>query len=394
MNNFVFSLPTKIVFGRGVENQIGERIKEYGATKVLLHYGGGSIKRSGLFDRVVGSLREAGLSYVELGGVQPNPRLSLVYRGIELCRGQKVDFVLAVGGGSVIDSAKAIAHGLKYDGDVWDFFAGKAQSKAVAPLAVILTIPAAGSESSNSAVITNDLAGNVKRGFSTELNRPLFSLLNPELCFTLPKEQIANGAADMMAHIIERYFTNTPHVDVSDRMSEGVMRTIVENAPKALENPTDYDTWCQLMWAGALAHNNILGVDKAQDWSSHQLGHELSGRYDIAHGASLAIVMPAWMRYVYKHNPARFAQFGNRVFDVAINPYDLEGTALKAIAAFSAFLAGMGLPTTLKQAGIDGSELEALSKKVKRTNPDGTTGSFVPLDAQACYEIYRSCLGN
>ncbi|MBE5762198.1 MAG: iron-containing alcohol dehydrogenase [Clostridiales bacterium] len=391
MLNFEFLSPTKIFFGRGVENQVGDLLKQYGATKVLLHYGGGSVKRTGLFDRVVDSLKAAGVEFVELGGVKPNPRLSLVYEGIKLCKETGVDFLLAVGGGSVIDSTKAIAHGLQYDGDVWDFFCGKATVQKSTPVATILTIPAAGSEGSNSCVITNE-NGNIKRGCSTELNRPVFSLLNPELCATLPKNQVANGASDIIAHAMERYFTNTTNVDITDRLTEGLIRTVMENAPKCYKDPSDYEPMAQLVWCSTLAHNNILGVGRVQDWASHNIEHELSGVYDIPHGAGLSIIFPAWMKYNYKHDIPRFCQFANKVFDITIDPFDMEGTALKAIDALEKWYKSLDLPTRLSEVGIGEDRLMEMANNVKKPNGDGTIGGFVKLSSEDCYNIYKLAL--
>ncbi|MGI5898873.1 MAG: iron-containing alcohol dehydrogenase [Christensenellales bacterium] len=391
MLNFEFCSPTKIVFGKGVEAKVGQMLKEYGATKVLFHYGGGSIKKIGLYDTVVKSLNDAGIGFVELSGVQPNPRVSLVREGIALCRKEGVDFLLAVGGGSVIDSTKGIGVGLKYDGDVWDLYDGTAVAVDTVPVATILTLPAAGSEASNSSVLTNDENG-MKRGCNVEINRPKFSLLNPEMCYTLPKHQIANGAADIMAHAMERYFTNTKHVELSDRMTEGLIKTVYNNAPKAIANPRDYEAQAALMWASTLAHNNVLGADKVQDWASHNIEHELSGMFDIAHGAGLAIVFPAWMKYVYKQDIARFCQFANRVLDIEINVFNMEETALKAIEKLESYFASIGLPTRLSHVNIGEDSLRELAKNVKKGNGDGTLGNFVRLDENDCYEILRLCL--
>ena len=291
MINFTFQNATKIVFGKETESLVGEEINKIGK-KVLLHYGGGSIKKSGLYDAVVNSLKKANVEIVELSGVKPNPRLSLIQEGITICKEQGIDSILAVGGGSVIDSAKGIAIGALYNGDVWDFYTGKAYVEAALPIGVILTIPAAGSETSGGSVVTNE-DGWYKRSTGGDALRPKFSILNPELTYTLPDYQTACGIVDMFAHILERYFTKTTNVEVTDRMAEGVMKAIIDNAPKVLNSSKDYNARAEIMWAGTVAHNDSLSTGKVGDWGSHDIEHEMSGIYDIAHGAGLAIVFPA-----------------------------------------------------------------------------------------------------
>ena len=297
MENFVYHNPTKIIFGKGMGDRVGEEVKLF-SKKILLHYGGGSIKQIGLYAKVVKSLREAGVEFVELPGVKPNPRLSLVRTGIEICRENGLDFILAVGGGSVIDSAKAIAMGVPYHGDVWDFFTGRAELHKALPVGTILTIPAAGSEASTASVITNE-DGLYKRGFNSDLLYPRFSILNPELAFTLPKHQVACGAFDILAHIMERYFTNTQHVELTDRLCEATMKTIINNIPLVFGDPENYDAWAEVMWAGTVAHNNLLNTGRTGDWASHDIEHEISAIYDVAHGAGLAVVFPVigWKRW-------------------------------------------------------------------------------------------------
>ena len=387
MLNFNFYAPTNFHFGRGVEMKAGEMIASMGGKKALIHYGGGSAVRSGLIGRVKESLDAAGVAYVELGGVQPNPRASLVYRGIDLCRQEGVDFILAVGGGSVIDSSKAIAVGVPYEGDFWDFHCGKAKPKVNLPVGVILTLAAAGSEGSTSCVITNE-NGNFKRGSGTELNRPKFALLNPELTMTLPPYQTACGAADMMAHILERYFTNTEGVDLTDRMCEAVLSAIIEAAPVAMKNPTDYDARAQLMWAGTLAHNNSLGLGREQDWASHQIEHELSAAYDVAHGAGLAVVLPAWMRYQLDHDPMRFAQLAVRVWGCEMDYRHPEKTGLAGIERFEQFLRGIGMPVTFAELGAKEEDIPAMAAKCKRNN-NGKLGFFRPLDTEGIEAVLR-----
>ena len=387
MINFSHYLPTRFVFGRGVEDQTGEQVRALGATKVLIHYGGGSAVRSGLIARVEASLDAAGLKHVSLGGAQPNPRDTKVYEGIELIRREQVDFVLAVGGGSAIDSAKAMAHGALYDGDFWDFFCGKAKPQKSLPKGVVLTMSAAGSESSDSCVITQE-ATKTKRGLNTELNRPLLAIMDPELTMTLPPYQIACGATDILAHIMERYFTNEPDVDMTDRLCESVLKTILKQAPVCVQDPTNYAARAEMMWASTVAHNDFLTCFRVGDWASHQLAHELSGLYDSTHGAALAVVFPAWMTYVYKHDVQRFCRFAVEVMGVEMDFFHPEETALKGIAALRSFFRSIGMPTTLKELGVPENELDLLASKVKR-GPDGTTGKFVPLTEADCRAIYE-----
>lgn len=388
MNNFVFRNQTKIIFGKDVEKDVAKYVQPH-ARKVLLHYGGGSIKKSGLYNTIVEDLKSAGIMIYELGGVQPNPRLSLVQEGIVICQKYKIDFILAVGGGSVIDSAKAIALGVRYEGDVWDLFEGKPIDHPILKVGVVLTIPAAGSESSTSCVITNEKL-KLKKSAGSQKLRPTFSLLNPELTYTLPPYQTACGIADMFCHICERYFTNTQNVDVTDYQSEGVMKAIIENAPLVLANPTDYASRAEIMLAGYVAHNDTLQLGRETDWASHDLEHELSAIYDIAHGAGLAIIHPAWMKYVYKHDVKRFARFATNVFNIKTNPKNLEATALKGIEALEAFYASLNLATHLSQVEIDDSNIETMAKKL--VNSYGTVGSFVKVGYDEAVAIYQLAL--
>ncbi len=376
MENFTFQNPTRIIFGKDAETQVGQEAARYG-TKVLLHYGGGSIKKSGLYQRVVASLNEAGVQFIELSGVKPNPRLSLVHEGIKLCREQGIQLILAVGGGSVIDSAKAIAMGVPYNGDVWDFFTGKATSKEALPVGTILTIPAAGSEASTASVITNE-DGWYKRGFNSEIIYPKFSILNPELAFTLSKYQIACGVSDIMAHVMERYFTNSPNVDLTDRLCEATLKTVINSAPVIMKHSANYDAWAEVMWAGTVAHNNLLNTGRIGDWGSHDIEHELSGIYDVAHGAGLAVIFPAWMKYVYRHDLNRFVQYAVRVWNVEYSFWSPERTALKGIQKLENFYHSIGLETTLKGIGIDGDRLEEMADKCTNSGRS-TVGNFVKL---------------
>lgn len=389
MKSFTHCVPTRFVFGRGAEDEAGALIREFGGTKALIHYGGGSAVRSGLIDRVRRSLEVAGVACVTLGGAQPNPRDTMVYRGIELVRREGVDFILAVGGGSVIDSSKAIAHGSCYDGDFWDFFCGRAKPVRTLPFGAVLTMAAAGSESSNSCVITQE-STKTKRGLRTELNRCRFAIMDPELPMTLPPYQIASGATDILAHIMERYFTDTPDVDLIDRMAEGAMTAIIRAARAAVKNPCDYEAQATLIWGSTVAHNDTLGVGRTQDWGSHQIEHELSALYDVAHGAGLAVVFPAWMRYHMDKNVMRFAQFAVRVYHCEMDFEHPERTALAGIEAHEAFLRAIGMPLTLKELGARTEDIPALAAKTKKTNIEaGTTGGVFPMTPADIEAILR-----
>ncbi len=386
MDNFTFYSPTYFAFGKGTENEAGHYVKRFGGTKVLIHYGGGSVVRSGLLDRVKASLEKEGLSYVTLGGVKPNPRSGLVYEGIELCRKEDVDFVLAVGGGSTIDSSKAIAVGVPYEGDFWDFYCGKELPKKALPVASVLTIAAAGSEGSMGSVITHE-DGMYKRACDNEVLRPVFAIMNPELTMTLPPYQTASGCTDIMAHVFERYFTNTKKVEITDRLCEGILKTIIAELPKVLENPCDYEARANIMWAGTLAHNDVCGVGREQDWASHNLEHELSAFYDCAHGAGLAVMFPAWMTYVMPHDVDRFAQFAVRVWGCEMNFANPEETAKEGIARTKAFFKSVGMPTTFEELG---AKEEDIPKLLETLQIDGRTeGKFVKLGRQECEAVYR-----
>ena len=336
MNNFVFYSPTEFVFGKDTDIQTGTLAKKYNARKAMIVYGGGSIIRSGLLQRIEDSLQQAGVDYVKLGGVQPNPTDPKVYEGIELARKEGVDFMLPVGGGSVIDTAKAIAAGVPYEGDFWDFYIGKAKVKKALKVGVVLTIPAAGSEGSGNTVITK-LEGLQKLSLRVpELLRPVFAVMNPELTYTLPPYQTACGIADMMVHIMERYFTNTPDVEISDRLCEGTLMAIIKEAYKVKQNPNDYEARANIMWCGTIAHNGTCGVGCEEDWASHFLEHEISAVYNVTHGAGLAVIVPAWMTFMAEHNPKKIARFANRVFGVPENE-DLEEMALAGISRLKHF---------------------------------------------------------
>lgn len=379
MNDFQFYSPTRFVFGRGAEKKTGSLVKACGGSKVLLHFGGGSVKRTGVYDAVVASLTEAGLGYVPLGGVQPNPRSGLVREGIALCRREKIDFVLAVGGGSVIDSAKAIAFGTLYEGDFADFYFGKDVKNqppvpGALPIGTVLTIAAAGSEGSANSIINLE-PGNLKRGATGDALRPKFSVLNPEFTFTLPPYQTACGLTDIFAHVVERYFTPTRDVEITDALCEAVMRTVVVEGAKVMANPRDYEARANIMWAGTVAHNNVCGVGRAQDWASHGIEHELSALYDCAHGAGLAVVMPAWMEYVMPTDIARFARFAERVFDV--RETDPAKAAQEGLRRYRAWLKSLDMPANFAELGAKESDIPALVAKLGLNG--NTLGSFRPL---------------
>ena len=385
MDNFNFCSPTEFVFGKGRENECGSFVKKYGGSKVLIHYGGGSAVRSGLLGRVKDSLAAQGIGFAELGGVQPNPRDTLVYKGIELCRAEGIDFILAVGGGSVIDSAKAIAAGTLYDGNFWDFYSGRKVEKAL-PLGVVLTIAAAGSEGSGDSVITKE-DGLLKRGTGSDVLRSKFSVLDPELTQTLPAYQTACGATDIMAHVFERYFTNTKEVEITDRLCEAVLLTMVKETPRVITDPNNYEARANIMWAGMVAHNGLVGVGRSQDWNSHAIEHELSALYDCAHGAGLAVIMPAWMEFVHSHDVMRFCQMATRVFGCQMNYADPETTAMEGIQRFRAFLHSIGMPVNLSELGAKEEDIPLLVEKLGLG--DGRTWGFVQLSAADVTEIYK-----
>ena len=390
MIDFTYCAPTRYRFGHGAENHAGEELRAIGCTNVLLVYGHSSAERSGLIARVEASLKAAGIRWSVLKGIDPNPVDGPVREGIEICRREAIDGLLAVGGGSVIDTAKAIAAGVPYDGDFWDFWAGKAVISAALPIGVVLTIPAAGSEGSGNSVITNT-ATNAKISLRTDYwLRPKFALLDPELTYTLPAFQTACGIADMMAHIFERYFSPTTDVEVTDRVSEGVLKAIVEEGPKVMADPTDYQARANIMWAGTLAHNGVCGCGRAEDWTSHAMEHEVSALYGVAHGAGLAVVMPAWMTYMAHHAPSKGAQMARRVFGVDIAGDD-TAVALEGIARLRAFFKSLGLPLTFAELGVNEPDIPALVEGLHR-NKGAQIGGYYRLDAAQTEEIYRLCI--
>lgn len=379
MINFEFSNPTKVIFGKGTEMEAGKEIKALGGHKVLVHYSGTFLQENGTLDRIHQGIRDAGLEYVDLGGVVPNPRLQLVKEGIELCKKENVDFLLPVGGGSVIDSAKGIAYGLVNDFPLEDLLLGNVTTDKIAPIGCISTIAATGSETSNSMVITIE-DGMLKRAYNNDCARPKFAIMNPALTTTLPVYQTASGAADIMMHTMERYFTNTPDVELIDRMSEGLLMAVRDAAPVAVETPDNYEARATLMWAGSLSHNGLTGTGRVSDFASHKIEHELGGMFDVAHGAGLCAVWGSWARYVYKTNPARFAQFAVRVFGVPENFFDLEATAIKGIEAWEDWCHKIGMPTSLSQLGITptDAQIDEMAEKCVATG-GGHVGFFQTL---------------
>ena len=390
MDKFNYHAPTKIVFGKNTENKVGQLVKNSGCKKVLVHYGGSSAKKSGLLDRVFASLTEAGIAYTELGGVVPNPRLSKVYEGIKLCREENIDFILAIGGGSVIDSAKAIGYGVVNEGDVWDLYTGaKLPVNGCLPIGAIVTIPAAGSEMSNVSVITNE-EGWLKRSLGSEAGYCQFAIMNPELTYTLPSYQTASGATDILLHTMERYFAKCKTLEISDALGESLMRSVMYNVKVLLKEPENYEARATIMWASSLSHNGVTGDRNYGDWACHQLEHELGGIFDIAHGAGLAAVWGSWARYVYQENPARFAQFAVNVLNVPNHFDDPERTALDGIAAMEDFFRSIDMPTAIKDMGIDLTE-EQIKELAYKCSFMGkrTIGAFKKLDIPDIEEIYR-----
>lgn len=387
MENFCYCTPTKYIFGKGAELQAGNELSRLGLKKVLVCYGMGSVIRSGLLRRVTETLDQCGISYIELGGIEPNPTDPKVREGIEICRREEIDGLLAVGGGSAIDTAKAIAAGAVYDGDFWDFWAGKATVETALPVGVVLTIPAAGSEGSGNSVITL-LDGMHKISLRTDFAlRPKFALMNPELTFTLPPAQTAAGIADMMAHIFERYFTPTLDVEITDRVSEGVLTAIMTEAPKVMANPTDYQARANIMWSGTLAHNGICGTGRKEDWVSHFMEHELSAVYGVTHGAGLAVILPAWMTFMARHNPRKGAQLARRVLGVS-GEWDDTETALAGVEKLKAFFSSLGLPVSMRELGIENPDIALLVKKLHENKGD-EIGGYYRLRAPETTAIYE-----
>ena len=395
MKDFNYYAPTEVVFGENSEEQVAALVKKYGGTKVLVHYGGKSAERSGLLDKICGLLDKDGIAYVKLGGVVPNPRLSLAKRGIELCRQERVDFILAVGGGSVIDSAKCIAYGVFMEGDVWDLYLGKVEApKTMLPVASVLTIPAAGSEMSEASVITNE-DGDVKLGYSNNMARPKFAIMNPCRTFTLPPYQTAAGVTDMMMHTMERYFTKDDDMDLTTDLAEALLRRMKTAIFAVLKNPEDYRNRAQIMWGGSVAHWGLTGCGQQDDWATHDLEHELSGMFDVTHGAGLAAIWPSWARYVMHENLRRFVRFAVNVMDVPNDFTDPEGTALRGIEAMERFYHAIGMPINIKELigrDITDDEIREMTRKCSRDYKK-TCGAFKVLKADDMEAIYRMARG-
>lgn len=386
MDNFEFYSPTEFVFGKDSEREVGKLLERYKATNVFIHYGGGSVIKSGLLDRVKQVMDRHKINYFELGGAMPNPRSGLVYQGIELCKKQKADFVLAVGGGSAIDSAKAIAAGAKYDGDFWDFYDGKAKIRDALPVGVILTIPAAGSEGSQSSVITQE-KGMLKRGTTSRFYRPVFAIVNPELTYTLPMYHLSAGIVDMMGHIFERYLTKTEHVELTDRMSEAVLVSIIEAARTIMKDPYNYEARATICWAGTIAHNGVLGVGREEDWVTHFLEHELSAMYDVTHGAGLAVMYPAYMKYTLDEDVNRYRQLAVNVFGVKDELKNPRKVAIEGIQALENFYHEIGMPLTFEEINAKKEDIPALIN-ILRINRGETFGSFKKLTLEDAKNIY------
>ena len=389
MFDFKYFTPTKVVFGRKTEEKVAELIREFGGKKVLIHYGGGSVVRSGLMQRVTDILDKAGISYIKLGGAVPNPHLGLVYEGIELCKKENVDFLLAVGGGSAIDSAKAIGYGVANSGDVWDFYEGKRKASGCLPLGVILTLSATGSEMSDSSVITKE-DGLIKRGYSSDYGRPRFAIMNPELTMSLPDYQTACGCTDIMMHTMERYFTNGGNMKLTDSMAEALLRTVKENARILAKDPQNYDARAEIMWAGSLSHNGLTGCGSdGGDWMTHKLEHELGGLYDVAHGAGLAAIWGSWARYVYKDCLPRFKKFALNVMGVPNSGTD-EEIALKGIESMEDFYREIKMPTNLHELGVNATDEDlALMAHKCAVGVKGARGSAKLLHENDMLEIFK-----
>ena len=394
MKDFNYYAPTEVVFGENSEEQVAALVKKYGGTKVLVHYGGKSAERSGLLDKICGLLTDGGIAFKKLGGVVPNPRLSLVHEGIKLCREEGIDFILAVGGGSVIDSSKAIAYGVPYEGEVWDFYLGKDKATKMLPVASVLTIPAAGSEMSEASVITNE-DGDVKLGYYNNLARPKFAIMNPKRTFTLPPYQTAAGVTDMMMHTMERYFTKDDDMDLTTDIAEAMLRSMKDAIFAVLKNPEDYRYRAQIMWGGSLMHNGLTGCGVTDDWATHQLEHELSGMFDVTHGAGLAAIWPSWARYVMHENLSRFVRFAVNVMDIPNDFTDPEGTALKGIEAMERFYHAIGMPINIKELigkDITDEEIKEMTRKCSR-NYQHTCGQLKVLKAEDMENIYKMARG-
>ena len=391
MLNFHFHAPTDVTFGKDTHHQVGSVIKKYGYSKIMLHYGGGSIKKNGIYDAVMKSLSDAGIEVIDFGGAEPNPKLSFVEKGAKICKEEGVELVLAVGGGSAIDSAKEIAVGAKYDGSTWDFSSKIKEPIDALPVGVILTLSASGSEMSASAVITNEENG-LKRGYNSEFHRPLFAICNPELTYTVDRFQTGCGIVDIMMHTLERYFSKSPETPLTDALAEGLLKQVVAAGTEAIMDPENYEARADLMWASSLSHNDITGCGRDVFLTCHQLEHELSGKYDfVAHGAGLSIIFPAWAEYVYKHNLDRFTQYAKEVWDIPENEDDPEEAAIHGIVATKAFFAEIGMPTRLSQLGIGEEAFEEMAEKCTNYGKRILPGNL-PLGKKEIIDIFKLAL--
>lgn len=388
MLNFEFFTPTKMIFGKDTHKRVGEVIKSYGFHKIMLHYGGGSIQKNGVYEQVTASLKDAGIDFLDFGGAEPNPKLELVEKGAQLCKDHGIELVLAVGGGSAIDSAKEIAVGACYDGSTWDFSTKAKTPQAALPVGVILTLSASGSEMSASAVITNERLG-LKRGYNSELHRPLFSICNPELTFTVNKFQTGCGIVDISMHTLERYFSKSPDTPLTDAIAESVVRQTIAAGRRAIKNPEDYDARADLMWASSLSHNDLTGCGRETFMACHQIEHELSGKYDfVAHGAGLSVIFPAWAKYVYKHNVPRFVQFANKVWDIPVSQENPEETALAGILATERYFAEIGMPVRLSQLNVGDEAFYEMAEKCTESG-GRTLPGWLPLNTKEIVDIFE-----
>lgn len=391
MLDFQYYSPTRVVFGRHALDQLGPLLKAKGRQKILLHYGGGSVRRNGILDAVKQQLELAGVTYLELGGVEPNPKIGLIRTGVELCKSEHVDFILAVGGGSTIDSAKAIAMGAKIDFDVWNLYETKQRICDALPVGSVLTIAAAGSELSDGSVVTNP-EGGLKRDYGSDYLRPEFAIMNPEYTFSVSKYQTACGTVDILMHTFERYFTHTPNVDLTDELAEGLCRAVIRAGTAAVANGCDYEARATLMWAGSISHNDLTGLGRKSDWATHQIEHELSGQYDrVSHGAGLAAIFPAWCRYVWREEPERFARFAEKIWGVNRNGMSTEEAALEGIRRCEAYFHSIGMPTRLCELGIDSAHLHEMAVKATYFGRR-TLGSFKVLQEADIEAIYQTAL--
>ncbi len=388
-SNFTFYTPTEIIFGRETEKRVGELVQKWNGQKILIHYGSDRIKKSGLFGRITNTLEQSQIHWLELGGVVANPLLSLVYNGIDKCKSNGVNLILAIGGGSVIDSAKAIGYGVSNKGDVWDFYDNKRKPVACLPIGVVLTIPASGSEMSNSTVITRE-EGQLKRAYNDDLSRPKFAIMNPELTMTLPPYQTASGGVDIMMHTMERYFGHGNNLQITDSIAEALLKNVMRHTQNLLKNPTDYESRAEIMWCGSLAHNGLTECgSQGGDWSCHMLEHELSGLFNVAHGAGLAAIWGSWARYVMKDRTERFAQFALNVMNVTPEP-TMEETAMKGIEAMENFYRSINMPTSLKELGVNptNDQLDEMANKCEIATGGGI-GAIKFLHRNDFSDIYR-----